>query len=136
MLPLGYSEAFTNYIGIFYAAGKPLNPHDVQRAAAAWTGLEATEWAPATRHALDQCQRTRHVQFIPLPVNHILDRGWTRIAPPRTLPFVDVTVSRQDANQAEAARRFRLEMEMLPPAPDDFSPEARRYRERAARRTA
>jgi hypothetical protein len=110
-LPLGYSEAFANYIGIFYAAGKAMNAHDVQRAHAAWIGIGPENWAPATKHALEQCQRTRHAQFVPLPVNHLLDRGWERVAPARTLPYVDTTVSRQDANQAEAARRFRLECE-------------------------
>ena len=108
-LPVGFDEAFSNYIGIFYAAGKAMNVHDVHRAHAAWIGIGPGEWEAATKHALEQCQRTRHAQFVPMPVNHLLDRGWTRVAPPRTLPYVDTTVSRQDANQAEAARRFLAE---------------------------
>ena len=130
----GFSEGFKEYIGIFYAAGKAMNTQDIQRAHAAWIGIGSEEWDAATKHALEQCQRTRHAQFVPMPVNHLLDRGWTRVAPARTLPYIDTTVSRQDANHAEAARRFKLEMEMPPPADDDFSPAARRYRQRAARR--
>ena len=57
-LPVGFDEAFSNYIGIFYAAGKAMNVHDVHRAHAAWIGIGPPEWAPATAHALEQCQRT------------------------------------------------------------------------------
>ena len=106
-LPLGYSEAFSNYIGIFYAAGKAMNVQDVHRAHAAWIGVGPEHWAPATKHALEQCQRTRHAQFVPMPVNHLLDRGWTRVAPERTLPFEPPKQpTRGELAQDSAARRF------------------------------
>ncbi len=96
-MPLGYSEEFRDYIGIFHAAGKPMNLHDEHRAHAAWIGIGPDQWAAATQDALRICQKTSNVRYLPMPVNHLLDEGWTRTAAPRTLPLVEEPTAREAA---------------------------------------
>lgn len=88
-IPVGYPEPFREYMRPFVEARKPLNRYDWQRAYGVWGGIDPAEWGQATTDARRVCRETRHVRFVPLPVYHLLDHGWTRVAAPAVLGTCD-----------------------------------------------
>ena len=87
-LHLGHDDQFREYIEIFGSAGTEISKIDVIRAFGVWNGLPMETRVAALEHALELCLHTK-TRFIPKPVNHLLDEGWTRVAMPRTLPYID-----------------------------------------------
>ncbi len=81
-----YDEPFQAYLGVFLAAGRPLNDEDAQLAHRLWRQMPIEERIAAGRHAIKMCVETV-TEFLPLPVNHLRGKAWTRVAPPRTLPY-------------------------------------------------
>lgn len=84
LIPLGYCDQFREYIAVFWE--KPLNPGDVGRANGAWMSLPPAEWLLALEDARKICEERRgRPKYQPMPVWHLLDRNWTRVAaaPPK-----------------------------------------------------
>lgn len=80
---------FDAYFGVFLASGRPLSEHDRMRACQMWISLDGRE-RPGWQHAamtdaIDVCRNASHPRFVPLPVNHLIAKPWTRVAMPRTL---------------------------------------------------
>lgn len=73
------------YIGVFLAAGKHLNETDIGHALRQWVSIEPDERSLALHDI-----RTRAIgtsaQYIPLPVNHLTKKPWTRRGPGRLMP--------------------------------------------------
>jgi hypothetical protein len=81
------NAGFEEFIGIFVAAGKPLNAGDVAGAQVLWPLLSFQDRKLAISAIEKQLRATVCVAFMPLPVNFLRARPWTRTAPPRTLPY-------------------------------------------------
>lgn len=82
-------HGFEEFIGLFLAAGKPVNPGDVIQAQAKWVTLNEESKLLAFQDARQQLMRTRDARYMPLPANYLAARPWTRTAPARTLPYID-----------------------------------------------
>lgn len=78
---------FEEFIGIFIAAGRPLNAGDVGAARVTWALLSAEDKAQAIAAIEKQLRATESAAFMPLPANFLRAKPWTRTAPPRTLPY-------------------------------------------------
>ena len=106
-LPVGYDEQFRGYIGMFYAGGKSLNHVDIKRAYSVWGGMDLPERQRAVEHAYDTIRKTKFSCFIPFPVNHLTNQGWTRVGPSvRTIEYVDPKETQKQEAQKEASRRY------------------------------
>lgn len=99
------SDGWQEYIGVFLAAGKPLNDRDLEKALREWLSMDAGNRAQAQLSAVQVCGAADSQNFIPLPVNHLVGRAWTRRAPERVLP-VTKPPSKAQRGQDEAERRF------------------------------
>ena len=78
---------FEEFIGIFIAAGKPLNAGDVMGAKVLWPLLNFEDRAKAISAIEKQLRATESPAFMPLPVNFLRAKPWTRVALSRTLPY-------------------------------------------------
>lgn len=91
------------YLFIFTAAGKLMNSRDEQKALQAWLSLGLSDQIGAMRSAVELAQ-TREAQYVPLPVNHLSDKPWTRTGTGRLIP--PPAKSKSEIAQREAERRF------------------------------
>lgn len=80
-------DRFEEFIGIFVAAGKPMNIGDVGAAKIPWSLLGPDEKAVAIAAIEKQLRATESAAFMPLPLSFLRAKPWTRTAPPRTLPY-------------------------------------------------
>ncbi len=87
------------YIGVYRAAGKPLNDMDERKACLIWVGLSDADRYLAFAH-ITKIAAERPEHFIPMPVRHLQGREWERTAKPRTLP------APKSAKSAEFDRLF------------------------------
>jgi len=99
------------FIGLFLAAGKPLNKGDMQRAKSRWCELSPEDQTAAFNAAHEKLIQTADPQFIPLPANFLSAKSWTRSAPPRTLPVeqIDKPKKSKRAEEREALIRQAVE---------------------------
>lgn len=83
-------EIFDQYIGVFAAAGKPMNPDGSDKAEArkVWLTYGADDREGACRNALEICMKRQNVDLIPMPASHLAKAHWRRVAQPRTLPMM------------------------------------------------
>ena len=95
-------EGFKDFIGLFLSAGKPLNERDINLAKSRWKSLSIGDKRAAFKVARDQLQRTIEVEFIPLPVNFLTAKAWTREGVARTLPVVKPEKKNKRASEQEA----------------------------------
>lgn len=82
-------EGFERFMGLFVAAGKPMNDGNVIRAQAAWSRLTQADKIRAFQDAERQLIRTLDPRWMPFPENYLAARSWTRTAPARSLPYID-----------------------------------------------
>lgn len=94
---------FQQYFAIFIAGGKALNEVDMRRAAMQWVSMTIADRILAIKDATRVCILASHPNFVPLPINHLLGRGWTREAMERTLP----TVTRKQLADAEQSKKVQ-----------------------------
>lgn len=80
-------EGFEGFMGVFLAAGKPLNSGDVAAARVIWPLLSFEDRAQAIAAITNQLRHTENPAYMPLPANFLRAKPWTRSAPPRTLPY-------------------------------------------------
>lgn len=78
---------FEEFIGIFIAAGKPLNAGDVGAARVLWPLLSFEDRARAIAAIEKQLRATESAAYMPLPVNFLRAKPWTRTALKRSLPY-------------------------------------------------
>ena len=78
---------FEEFIGIFVAAGKPLNAGDVGAARVLWPLLSFEDRARAIAAIEKQLRATESAAYMPLPVNFLRAKPWTRTALTRSLPY-------------------------------------------------
>ncbi len=98
------------YIGIFLAAGKPLNDRDLEKTLRIWLGMPTEAKLQATSDAEAMCRSASSHEHIKFPFNHLSDHPWTRKAPERVLPY-DKPLSKSEQAHADATRRFKTESE-------------------------
>lgn len=95
---------FQEYFGIFVAAGKPLNEVDMRRAAMQWVSMTEEDRRGALLDARRTCVLASSAHFVPFPINHLLARGWTRVALVRTLPTLRPADIKAGERDIEAKR--------------------------------
>jgi hypothetical protein len=78
---------FEEFIGIFTAAGKPLNAGDIAGARVFWATLSFSDRWEAVAAIDKQLRATENPAFMPLPSSFLRAKPWTRVAQPRTLPY-------------------------------------------------
>jgi hypothetical protein len=101
------------FIGLFLAAGKPLNKGDMQRAKSRWCELSPEDQTAAFNTAHEKLIQTADPQFIPLPANFLSAKSWTRSAPPRTLPVEQIDKSKKNKRAEERDEMTRRAAERI-----------------------
>lgn len=76
------ADKFDTYYEIFRRAGRPLGENDRLRSCREWLSLGSVEGAGwedlAIADARRVCATASAPQFVPIPLNHLLQRPWTR----------------------------------------------------------
>lgn len=81
-------SGFEDFIALFVMAGKPINAGDVVAAKTLWPLLSAQDKGLCLEALEKQLRRTASADHMPLPVNYLRARPWTRVAASRrTLPY-------------------------------------------------
>lgn len=88
-------NGYSAFVGLFLAAGKPINERDLELTRARWFEFSFDDQIRAYRAAREQLLRTLEPRFIPLPANFLRAKSWTRSAPKRTLPHLDPKTERE-----------------------------------------
>jgi hypothetical protein len=101
------------FIGLFLAAGKPLNKGDMQRAKSRWCELSPEDQTAAFNAAHGKLIQTADPQFIPLPANFLSAKSWTRSAPPRTLPVEQIDKPKKSKRIEERDEMIRRAAERM-----------------------
>lgn len=104
------AKGFEPFFGMFLAAGKKLNSGDWIRGVAKWTLLSDAEKFAAMEDARQQLMRTKDPRFMPLPENYLAARPWTRVAMPRTLPYIDPATDKALQTHEEVLRLLEERM--------------------------
>jgi hypothetical protein len=78
---------FAAYIGVFGAYGKALNAGDVAAARVVWGVLGLEDRLAACDDIQNAAERSSNARYIPLPVNHLNSRAWTRRVAPGIKPM-------------------------------------------------
>lgn len=99
-------DPFEAYIGVFLGAGKALNERDVMFACREWVNLTPAEQQMAHQDALRAVREASSAQYVPMPRNHLVARGWTRKAVPGARPM-----SKAEQLDAEVSRIMREKRE-------------------------
>ena len=99
---------FQEFIGVFLAAGKPLNEIDNERARKLWLKFDAPEHGRILEHLKRSVTDGTWSDALhtPMPNNYLRSKAWTRVGPGRVLPLPPKSESKAENAQRRAAERF------------------------------
>lgn len=95
------------YIRVFEIAGKPLNDRDRQKGIQQWLSLDITQRELALKDICETAKQ-RDGKMLPSPLNHLLDKPWTRTTNGRLIPEPRKQ-SKAETAQQRAAEAFMTE---------------------------